>query len=262
MTNTDGPLAGGNMNAVTRIGDTVQRTAGPWTPTVHRYLRYLERNGIDWAPKPVRADGEREILSYIDGDVPLYPLPTWVWDDAVLVDGAKRLRQLHDASIGFGVDTAIWQSPTKVPAEVVCHNDFAPHNLAFALDGSIVGAIDFDMCSPGPRIWDLAYFATRTCPLTQSPPEGAPGPEDARRRIELMLDAYGSDATWRDIVRVAATRLWDLAEMSVEKADELFKPELRAEAVAYERDAEYLASVLRASGPADRHRSPGGRQPA
>jgi hypothetical protein len=35
--------------------------------------------------------------------------------------------------------------------------------------------------------------------------------------------------------------------MSIEKADELFKPQLRAEAVAYERDAEYLASFLRSA---------------
>lgn len=50
---------------------------------------------------------------------------------------------------------AIWQSPAKVPEEVICHNDFAPHNLAFD-EGRLVGAIDFDMCSPGPRLWDLA----------------------------------------------------------------------------------------------------------
>lgn len=247
MTNTDGPLAGGNMNAVTRIGNAVRRTAGPWTPTVHRYLRYLERNGIDWAPQPIRCDDDHEVLSFIHGDVPVYPLPSWIWDDAVLIDGAKKLRQLHDASIGFAVDTAIWQSPTKIPSEVICHNDFAPHNLAFATDGSIVGAIDFDQASPGPRLWDLAYFATRACPLTRHPPVGAPGPDDARRRVELILEAYGSDATWRDLLRVAATRLWDLAELSRDKAEELFKPELRSEALAYDRDAEYLASVLRAS---------------
>ncbi|WP_113717935.1 phosphotransferase [Arthrobacter dokdonensis] len=71
--------------------------------------------------------------------------------NAVVRDGARKLRRLHDASIGFGLDGAVWQSPAKVPAEVICHNDFAPHNLAFD-DGMPVGAIDFDMCSPGPRL--------------------------------------------------------------------------------------------------------------
>lgn len=240
----DGSLPGGNMNPVRRVGHTVRRTGGPWTPTVHRYLDYLARNGVDWAPTPLGIDGDVEILSFLDGNVPLYPLPHFVWDDSVLVDGARRLRQLHDASIGFAVDDAVWQSPTRIPSEVICHNDFAPHNLAFNDEGAIVGAIDFDMCSPGPRLWDIAYFATRACPLTADPPEGAPGPEDAQRRIELVLDAYGSGASWRDVVRVAVTRLDDLAALSVEKADELFLPQLRAEAVAYERDAGYLAGLL------------------
>lgn len=240
----DGPLAGGNMNAVHRVGDTVRRSAGPWTPTVHRYLRYLARNGVDWVPTPLGVERDEEVLSFIDGDVPLYPLPAFVWHDDVLVDGARRLRQLHDASIGFAIDGAVWQSPTKIPAEVICHNDFAPHNLAFNAEGVITGVIDFDMCSPGPRLWDIAYFATRACPLTADVPEGAPGADQMRRRIELVLDAYGSDASGRDVVRVAATRLYDLAELSIAKADELFKPQLRAEAVAYERDANYLSGLL------------------
>ncbi|HYI32010.1 MAG TPA: phosphotransferase, partial [Glaciibacter sp.] len=71
------------------------------------------------------------------------------------------------------------------------HNDFSPHNLAF-VDGAFVGAIDFDMCSPGPRLWDIAYFATRVVPLTADTPANAPGMEEARRRVELILDAYGS----------------------------------------------------------------------
>lgn len=240
----DGFLPGGNMNAVQRVGNTVRRTAGPWTPTVHRYLSYLARNGVDWAPTPLGIEEDTEILSFVEGNVPLYPLPHFVWDDAVLVDGAHKLRQLHDASIGFAVNEAIWQSPTKIPSEVICHNDFAPHNLAFNDEGTITGAIDFDMCSPGPRLWDIAYFATRTCPLTADIPDGAPGHDQMRRRIELVLDAYGSHDSWRNVVRVAVTRLHDLAEMSVEKADELFKPHLRAEAVAYERDAGYLAALL------------------
>ena len=30
------------MTSVVRIGDTVRRTAGRWTPAVHGLLRYLE----------------------------------------------------------------------------------------------------------------------------------------------------------------------------------------------------------------------------
>jgi hypothetical protein len=237
-------LPGGNMNAVERDGDTVTRHAGPWTATVHRYLRYLNRAGVDWIPEPLGVDGTRERLSYVRGEVPLYPLPVWVWEERVLVEGARRLRQLHDASIGFGVDGAVWQSPVKVPAEVICHNDFAPHNLAFD-HGAIVGAIDFDMCSPGPRLWDLAYFATRAVPLTQEPMPGAPGMDQARKRVQVMLDAYGSEDMWDDVLRVAVLRLWDLADMSRGKAIELGKPELNSDADMYVRDATFLAAIRR-----------------
>ena len=230
------------MNAVERLGDTVLRTSGPWTPTVHRYLDYLAMAGVDWAPRPLGDEDGREQLTFIAGEVPLYPLPAYVWSDSVLENGARRLRQLHDASIGFGLDGAIWQSPAKIPAEVICHNDFAPHNLAF-VDGAIVGAIDFDMCSPGPRLWDIAYFATRAVPLTASTPPGAPAMADARRRVEIILRAYGSDASWHDVLRIAIIRLHDLAAMSIDKAAELSKPALLDDAAEYTRDAAFLRGL-------------------
>lgn len=235
----DGELTGGNMNAVVRDGDTVLRRAGAWTPTVHRYLEYLAVAGVDWVPRPLAIEGDRERLSYVEGDVPVYPLPDWVWADALLEDGAGRLRELHDASVGFALDGAVWQAPAKVPVEVICHNDFAAHNLAFA-DGAIVGAIDFDFCSPGPRLWDIAYFATRSVPLTATTPEGAPGMDDAQRRVGLILRAYGSEATWGDLLRVAIVRLVDLAVFSGAKAVELGRPELARDAEGDERDAAFL----------------------
>ena len=240
------------MNVVFREGDTVLRNAGPWTPTVHRYLRYLEVAGIDWIPRPIDirtgADGgpERERLSYLDGDVPAYPLPEWVWDDDVLSEGAQRLRRLHDASIGFATVGSIWQSPAKIPAEVICHNDFSPHNLVFR-GRRIVGAIDFDFCSPGPRIWDIAYFATRIVPLSADPPGNAPGMDQARRRTQIILDAYGAGpvSTFDDVVRVAIIRLHDLADFSRQKAAELHRPELLDDATMYDRDGRFLAALYR-----------------
>ena len=50
-------LAGGNMNEVSRDGDTVLRTGGPWTPTVHAYLDYLAIAGVTWAPRPLGVEG-------------------------------------------------------------------------------------------------------------------------------------------------------------------------------------------------------------
>lgn len=53
----------------------------------------------------------------------------------------------------------MWQSPTREPAKVVCHNDFAPYNTDFR-DRRLTGVIDWDMASPDPRVRDLSYLAT------------------------------------------------------------------------------------------------------
>ena len=36
-------LCGGNMTPVVRVGDTVRRATGPWTPTIHALLRTCGR---------------------------------------------------------------------------------------------------------------------------------------------------------------------------------------------------------------------------
>jgi hypothetical protein len=39
-------LTGGNMTPVVRVGDTVRRSAGPWTPTIHALLRHVANPGV------------------------------------------------------------------------------------------------------------------------------------------------------------------------------------------------------------------------
>jgi hypothetical protein len=42
VTSTETPLDGGNMSSgVVRVGDTVRRPAGVWTPAVHALLNHL-----------------------------------------------------------------------------------------------------------------------------------------------------------------------------------------------------------------------------
>ena len=58
----------GGINEVVRIGDTVRRPAGPWSPNVHALLRHLE--GFPGVPRVVAepADGY-EHLSFLPGEV-------------------------------------------------------------------------------------------------------------------------------------------------------------------------------------------------
>jgi hypothetical protein len=163
-------LAGGNMTAVVRVGDTVRRAAGPWTPTIHAFMRHLRVSGFKTVPEPLGIDDRgREIISFLPGASLTYPLPDFAWSDATLTAVARSLRAFHDASLGFVPPAdGIWQWPAHEPVEVVCHNDFAPYNLMFE-DGTLAGVIDLDLASPGPRVWDLGYTAYRFVPLTDPP---------------------------------------------------------------------------------------------
>jgi hypothetical protein len=65
------PLTGGDMTAVVRVGDTVRRTAGPWTPAVHALLRQLTLFCAEYgdiAPADVAEAAiakERELVEWI-----------------------------------------------------------------------------------------------------------------------------------------------------------------------------------------------------
>ncbi|MGI9586278.1 MAG: hypothetical protein ACR2N7_11880 [Acidimicrobiia bacterium] len=65
----------GGMNHVRRVGDTVVRPSASHTPAVHAFLRHLRDNGFESGPAVVSIDMESgtETLSWVEGDVPLYP---------------------------------------------------------------------------------------------------------------------------------------------------------------------------------------------
>src|SRR5919107_431204 len=79
-------LTGGGLTRAERVGATVRRAAGPWTDTIHALLRHVRARGVTEIPEPLGRDGSgREVLSFVAGDVYHYPMPDWMWDDAVLV---------------------------------------------------------------------------------------------------------------------------------------------------------------------------------
>jgi len=243
-------LTGGNMNAVWKSGDLVFRTAGPWTPTVHRLLRHIRQEGLLDVPEPVGVDdGGREILKFMPGQTPIYPLPPWVWSDRLLINAGRLLRVLHETTVDFPREDTIWRMPAHEPIEVICHNDFAPYNFVCE-DGELTGIIDFDMASPGPRIWDLAYLAYRLCPLAgPSNPDARNdgGPfsiEDQERRLDLLIFVYGVRFTPKQVVETAVERLLDLAEFAEQRAFESGPAELAEHAFLYRNDAAELRSRL------------------
>jgi hypothetical protein len=207
-------LAGGNMTAVVRVGDTVRRAAGPWTPTIHAFMRHLRTSGFESVPEPLGIDDRgREIISLLPGAPATYPLPEFAWSDATLSAVARLLRAFHDASVGFVAPVGgCWRWPAHQPGEVVCHNDFAPYNLMFE-DGKLTGVIDLDLASPGPRVWDMAYTAYRFVPLTDpdNPDAPYPGANAQARRLAAFCRAYGdSSVEPSNVVESAAAKLREL----------------------------------------------------
>jgi hypothetical protein len=207
------PLYGGNVTGATRIGQTVRRTPGPWSSTVHTLLRHLEDCGFAGAPRFVGMDEQgREILTFIEGEVGHYPLPSYMWSDESLVNAAHFLRRYHDATISYIPPAdATWQFvyPDHHQHEIICHGDVAPYNIIYR-DGRPHALIDFDTTGPGPRLWDLAYAAYRFVPLSYAQDIqdlGLSDPLIQGARLRLFCQEYGLAQPYADVLDFVERRL-------------------------------------------------------
>lgn len=236
-------LAGGNSNVVTRVGQTVRRSAGPWTPAVHVFLKVLRSAGITEVPTALGMDERgREMLTYMPGDAAHYPLPEWAWESSILHEAGSLLRRIHDASTEIAWADLDWQMPAHQPAEVVCHNDVAPYNMLFQ-DGHLVGLIDFDTASPGPRIWDFAYLAYRLVPLGENGGSSAPREEVRPSRLSTLIEAYGLPFTHEDVLETLVIRLDELAAFTDGRAADTGRGDFLDHSAMYRRDRDFVAAL-------------------
>jgi len=192
-------LAGGNMAPVVKVGDTVRRTTGPWTPAVHALLRHLD--GWSGAPRLLGFDElGREVLEHVDGDVQWPDMGVLRTDDG-LARGAALLREYHELVATFVPPAdAVWRFPdmardvdaTILAGEprIICHNDCAPWNLV--IGEARWAFIDWDVAGPRPRLWDVAY-AIRG--MVFSDPDS-----ELRRRVDVFASGYGLDAEERRLL--------------------------------------------------------------
>ncbi|MBN2812406.1 MAG: aminoglycoside phosphotransferase family protein, partial [Spirochaetales bacterium] len=187
-------LSGGLMNAPKLIRGRVHRKRTESTETIHRLLKHVRARGIDWVPEPISFDEQEEVISYIEGEVP-HDMPPWIWSREVLADAARAMRSWHDAARDFDIGGASWSFSTGTEPETICHNDFAPYNCVFS-GKRFAGLIDFDLCAPGSRLWDMSYTAYRFVPVMPESPldegeEFSPfSREETIKRVELFLEAY------------------------------------------------------------------------
>ena len=199
------PLEGGGLTNVVRVGGTVRRTAGPWTPVVQALLRHLELAGFAGAPHSLGTDERgREVLTWVAGEQ-----SAWYADDDLVAFG-HLVRELHDATVGFASPAdAPWQRMVGAPTDgpVICHNDLSPDNVVRTTRHLVI--IDWDLAAPGTRLWDVAWAAYRWVPLYDAATCARldiPVPDVARLR--LLVDAYGLEAPDRaDLLPTLEARL-------------------------------------------------------
>jgi hypothetical protein len=192
---------------VVRIGGTVRRPHQPQSYAVAGYLDHLERVGFDGSPRYLGRDAQgRDVLTYLDGDVPGDPPEAWARDDALLASVARLVRRLHTASEGYLADTgfvaphgSVWRRdlvPVTVPVpeltpEIVTHLDVTPQNTVVR-DGRAIGLVDFDLAGPAPRLLDAYNTAMHWVPL-RPPVDVWPtwAGVDPAARLRLFADGYG-----------------------------------------------------------------------
>jgi Ser/Thr protein kinase RdoA (MazF antagonist) len=218
-------LLGGTANRglVRRVGDTVRRPRPTAGTGVQALLEHLERVGFDGAPRYLGQDENgRDVLSYVEGEVPIAPHPAWALTDEALISVAALLGRYHDAARSF--DPAPYEWPTTVPSPyrgaLVTHNDPNLDNVVFR-DGRAVALIDFDLASPGSPLWDAALAARLWVPLRnpQDVPDGLAS--RAGHRLRLFAESFGLTRPQRERLAAAilATHTWcyDIIRAGVEQ---------------------------------------------
>ena len=214
----DGPeieLPRGDVTeGVVRIGDTVRRPRSAVSAVVAEYLEHLARAGFDGAPRYLGQDDQgRDVLTFVDGDVPGDPVDAWARADRVLTSVGRLVRRLHEASAGWRPDAPIPVPPGRPTAQLpqdeprlFTHRDVTPQNTVFR-GGVAVALVDFDLIGETTRSIDLANTAMHWVPLLD-PVDRAAGYDgiDVGTRLRLLLDGYGRDAVDGELLLRGARR--------------------------------------------------------
>ena len=195
-------LYGGNVGGAVRVGDTVRRQQGPWTPAVHALLNYLDGR-VPAIPEVLGTDDQnREILSYLPGRV--IDTDTERLNDGQIVSLVRWTRGFHHAVAGF-THPGPWRFFPVTQPSLICHNDIAPYNACFAGD-EVTGVFDWDLAGPSTPLFELAFIAWNCVPLWRDI-----GPDNAAQRLGLIASAYG-EFTASQILHAVPDRMQQMLE--------------------------------------------------
>ena len=218
-------LTGGAINTVTRRGDVVFKTGGPWVPAVHTVLDHLESRGFPYSPKALGIDDKgREMISFLPGESMMRPWKPPMFTDQGPVQAAAMLRELHDATrdLVLPPDTE-WRTgkAAKTPGQVIRHGDLGPWNTLWQGD-RLTGLVDWDFAEPGMALTDLAQMALYFVPLRGEdhwPETCFPQRPDFAHRVEVLCSAYGEftpTEVVREVDRLQSTEMRRMAEFAAQ----------------------------------------------
>lgn len=173
----------GNVGGAWRVGETVRRATGPWTPAVHALLEYLGPR-LTNVPNVLGFDGHgREILSFLPGRV--VDIDSEMLTMGQIESIVTWTRSFHCAVVAFA-HAGPWRF-NEIPSwTLIGHNDIAPYNVCFNGD-DLVGVFDWDLAGPTTPLLELAFIAWNCVPLWRDI-----GRELAAERLELIASTYGS----------------------------------------------------------------------
>jgi hypothetical protein len=176
-------LPGGNIGGAVRVGDTVRRTPGPWTPAVHALLDHLA-DRLPLIPQVLGYDDRgREMLSFLPGRV--LDMDAETLNPAQIVELVTWTREFHRLAADF-THPGPWRHFEVPGATIIGHNDIAPYNACFEGD-RLTGVFDWDLSGPSTPLLELAFVAWNCVPLWLD----TVTPDRAAERLRLIADTYG-----------------------------------------------------------------------
>ncbi|HKT04090.1 MAG TPA: phosphotransferase [Rugosimonospora sp.] len=187
----------GNVSGAVRVGATVRRPTGPWTPAVHALLTHLTGR-VPHIPRVYGVDGQgREILDYLPGRV--IDTGAELLTPAQLDALVRWTAGFHRAVAGFSHPGPWRYFPIPNPT-LIGHNDIAPYNACFAGD-AVAGVFDWDLSGPTNPLAELAFMAWNCVPLWEDVTAAR-----AAARLDLMASAYGGCSA-RQILHAVPPRI-------------------------------------------------------
>jgi hypothetical protein len=187
-----------HTNPTRRCGQTVTYPAQPWTPTVHAYLRHLEAEGFEAAPRVIGSGFDAagdEVLSWIDGTI--FAETVWPNSEEALHEVGSMLRRLHEVSRSFvapsGAQWMPWTMHTDDERAVISHGNIAPWHVVFRNERP-VGLIGWEFAGPVDPVDEVAVTAWYCVQLFDDDVAvqiGLPPADTRAVWFRSFLDGYG-----------------------------------------------------------------------